>query len=203
MSDFSNTWNSSKNPGKQRKFRMRAPLHIKGNFLNAHLSKELHKKYLVRSIRIRTGDKVRILRGQYKKQDAKVEEVDVKKGKVFLSKIEHVKKDGSKARYPIHPSNLLITELNTDDKKRFKNLNVKKASGQDAISGSSGSAAKVGSATKTSEMKSSVNQSVKASAPKQTDTNHTVHSDKKPVKKSAADTANKFADKKSKEVGKS
>jgi len=181
MSDFSTTWNSSKNPGKQRKYRMRAPLHIKGNFLNVHLSKELRSKYLVRAIRIRTGDKVRILRGHYKKQYAKVEEVDVKKGKVFLSKIEHVKKDGSKARYPLHPSNLLITELNTDDKKRFKNITLKKSSGQNVSSASSGSAAKK------SEAKPSNSPSAKAATPKH------VPADK---------SVDKSTNKKSKEVGK-
>ena len=35
-----------------------------------------------------------------------------------------MKRDGSKARYPIEPSNVLLVELNTDDKKRL--VGVKK-----------------------------------------------------------------------------
>ncbi|GIU69296.1 MAG: hypothetical protein KatS3mg002_0532 [Candidatus Woesearchaeota archaeon] len=123
---FSKSWNSSKKPNKQRKFRYNAPLHIKGEFLNVHLSKDLRNKYKMRAVRVRVGDKVRILRGQFKKQEGKVEEVDVKRSVIYVSKIEHVKRDGTKARYPIQPSNVMIIELNTDDKKRFKQRNVTK-----------------------------------------------------------------------------
>lgn len=117
---FSKKWNSSVKPNKQRKFRFKAPLHIKGEFLNAHLSKDLRMKYKVRSVRLRVGDKVRIMRGQFKKQEGKVEEVDVKNSLVYISKIEHVKRDGTKARYPIQPSNVMIIDLNSEDKRRFK-----------------------------------------------------------------------------------
>ena len=122
MKTFSKNWISSKKPNKQRKYRFMAPLHIRGSFMNAHLSKELHSKYGVRAIRVRTGDKVRIMRGQFKKTEGKVEEVDMKNLKVYITKIEHVKRDGSKARYPIEPSNLLIVELNTDDKARLGSI---------------------------------------------------------------------------------
>ena len=119
MKTFSKSWISSKKPNKQRKYRFNAPLHIRGSFLNAHLSKELHSKYNIRAIRVRTGDKVRIMRGQFKKTEGKVEEVDMKSLKVYIAKIEHIKRDGTKARYPIEPSNLLLVELNTDDKQRL------------------------------------------------------------------------------------
>jgi len=117
--DFSPTWKNSTKPNKQRKYRFNAPLHIKGNFLNAHLSKELRQKYSMRSLRVRTGDRIKIMRGQFKKQEGKIEEVDVKNVKVYISKVEHTKRDGTKARYPIDPSNIMIVELNMDDKKRL------------------------------------------------------------------------------------
>jgi large subunit ribosomal protein L24 len=120
--EFSNAWKSSKKPNKQRKFRFNAPLHISGRFLNVHLSKELRQKYGLRSLRVRKGDKVRIMRGQFKKQEGKVEEVDTMDVKIYISKIEHTKRDGTKARYPIDPSNTMIIELNDDDKKRMKKL---------------------------------------------------------------------------------
>lgn len=122
MKKFSKKWISSKKPNKQRKYRFNAPLHLRGDLLNVHLSKELHQKYGIRALRVRTGDKVRIMRGQFKKTEGKVEEVDVKKLKVYIAKTEHVKRDGSKARYPIQPSNLLLVELNTDDKERMAGL---------------------------------------------------------------------------------
>ncbi len=122
MKKFSKEWISSKKPNKQRKYRFNAPLHLRGAFLNVHLSKELREKYGIRALRVRTGDKVRIMRGQFKKLEGKVEEVDMKKLKVYIAKTEHVKRDGSKARYPIQPSNLLLVELNADDKERMAGL---------------------------------------------------------------------------------
>lgn len=122
MKTFSKSWISSKKPNKQRKYRFNAPLHIRGSFLNVHLSKELRTKYATRALRVRVGDKVRIMRGQFKTQEGKVEEVNVRKLKVYISKIEHIKRDGSKARYPIQPSNLLLVELNTDDKERLNSM---------------------------------------------------------------------------------
>ncbi|MBU0666254.1 MAG: 50S ribosomal protein L24 [Nanoarchaeota archaeon] len=123
---FSKTWNKSKQPRKQRKYRYNAPLHIRGKFMNVHLSSELKKKYDKRNVRVRVGDKVKILRGKYKGREEKVERVDLKKEMVFLSKIDLTKKDGTKIIPGINPSNLLITELNTDDKKRFKKLSFQK-----------------------------------------------------------------------------
>ena len=79
----------------------------------------MRQKYSTRSLRVRTGDRVKIMRGQFKKTEGKVEEVDTKNSKIYIAKIEHTKRDGTKARYPIDPSNLLIVEVNTDDKKRF------------------------------------------------------------------------------------
>jgi large subunit ribosomal protein L24 len=120
--EFSKAWKGSKKPSKQRKYGYNAPLHIKGNFLNAHLSEDLMKKYSIRSLRVRKGDKVTVMRGQFRKKSGKVERVDVKKTEVYVSNVELAKKDGSKAFYPVHPSNLLITELNLDDKKRMKRV---------------------------------------------------------------------------------
>src|SRR3989338_4491276 len=120
MKEFSSVWKSSTKPAKQRKYRFKAPLHIRGRFLNAHLSKELRQKYHARAARVRLNDRVRIMRGQFKRQEGKIEEVDLKKSVIYVSKIEHTKRDGTKARYPLQPSNVMIVELNTDDKRRFE-----------------------------------------------------------------------------------
>jgi len=124
--DFSNKWIKSKQPRKQRKYSYNAPLHIRGKFMSAHLSKELMKKYNRRSIKVRKGDKVTILRGQFKKKAGRIERVDLKKTKVYITGIEMIKKDGTKVFYPIHPSNLIVTELNLDDKKRVAIVNKSK-----------------------------------------------------------------------------
>ena len=126
MKAWSKDWNNSKKPKKQRKYRKNAPLHIKRKFCGSHLAKELRQKYNCRSMVIKNGDKVTIARGQYKGQKGKVEEVDIKKQIIFISGIESQKKDGTKVRCPINPSNVIINELNLEDKKRNQILERKK-----------------------------------------------------------------------------
>jgi len=123
---FSAAWKKSKQPRKQRKYRYNAPLHIKKHFLNANLSKELRKKYSIRSFSLRSGDKVKILRGQFKGKEGKIESVNTKKTKIYVSKVDVDKKDGSKTKVPIKPSNVQIMELNLDDKMRLEKLNQMK-----------------------------------------------------------------------------
>ncbi len=116
--EWSKNWNASKRPNKQRKFRFNAPLHVQHSFLGAHLSPELRKKYTLRSLPLRKGDKVKILRGQYKKKTGKVTRILMKAQKVYIEGIETLKKDGSKAFVPLHPSNVMITEMELTDKYR-------------------------------------------------------------------------------------
>jgi len=122
---FSMKWKSSKQVRKQRKYRYNAPLHVKQKFVHVHLSKELRKKHKTRNLGLKKGDKVKIVRGQFKKHVGNVERVDLKKIKVHVSGIEVTKKDGSKTTYLIDPSNLEITELNLDDKMRQKIIDRK------------------------------------------------------------------------------
>lgn len=121
---FSKSWNRSAQPRKQRKFRFNAPLHTRQKFVRAHLSKELREKYGKRSCSLKTGDKIKVLRGSFKGKAGKVERIDLKKSKIYITGIESVKKEGTKYLIPLEPTNLMITELNLDDKKR-KDMLVK------------------------------------------------------------------------------
>lgn len=125
MKKFSVSWISSKKTRKQRKYRANAPNHIKRKIVSSHLSKELRKSQGRRSITPRKGDTARVMRGSFKKKSGKITNVDVKNEKIFIEGIQKTKKDGSKINVPFHPSNLLIIELNTDDKKRLKNKDKK------------------------------------------------------------------------------
>ena len=125
MKNFSSTWKSSKKPRKQRKYRLGAPLHIKQKFVQSHLSNDLRKKYSKRSIGLRKGDKVKIMQGQFKKHEGKIEMIDLKKTRVFVNGVELTKRDGTKRLFSLHPSNLMITELNLEDKLRQKILERK------------------------------------------------------------------------------
>ena len=117
-SEFSKTWIKSTQPRKQRKYVAKAPLHIKGKLMSAHLSKDLREKYNKRSFRLRSGDTVKVMKGSFKGKTGLIESVDISKQKVMIETVEYTKKDGSKSKYPIHVSNVLITEFKLDDKKR-------------------------------------------------------------------------------------
>jgi len=117
---FTTKWRKSKQPRKQRKYNANAPKHLKGKLLTAKLSKTLIEKHKIKRTRIRKDDKVKVLRGNFKGKEGKVEQVKLKTSRVMITGIEINKKDGSKARPMIHASNLSITELNTNDKKRLK-----------------------------------------------------------------------------------
>jgi len=119
MKSFGRSWISSKAPRKQRKYRYNAPLHLKHKMVAAHLSEELRKKYKKRSFAVRVGDKVKIMRGEFKGTIGAVEEIDTKRMKVKVAGAERQKGTGQPARkYPLDPSNLKIIELDLKDKER-------------------------------------------------------------------------------------
>lgn len=122
---FSSSWIRSKQPRKQRKYRHNAPLHVKQKFVGVHLSKDLRKKYKKRSMGLRKGDTVKILRGQFRGKSGKVEDVSLKRTCAYINGIEIIKRDGTKSKFAIHPSNLMITEMNMDDKSRIAILERK------------------------------------------------------------------------------
>jgi large subunit ribosomal protein L24 len=116
---FSTAWKASKQPRKQRKYRHNAPMHTLGKFASAMLSETLVTKHKVKSTRVRTGDKVKVMRGKFKGTEGKVELINMKKSTVKIAGVEVSKKDGSKAKVPVHISNLMITGVESNDKHRF------------------------------------------------------------------------------------
>lgn len=125
--EFSTKWVASKLPRKQRKYRAKAPLHIRKKFVSVNLSKELRKKYEKRNVPVKLGDTVKILRGKFKGKTGKITKVFLKISKVTIDGIQATKQDGSKVNIKMQPSNLQITELNTEGSKRFeKRKNVEK-----------------------------------------------------------------------------
>ena len=78
-----------------------------------------------RNIGIKKGDKVKVLRGQFKGRTGNIDKVDLKKSKAIITGVDATKKDGSRIPYPVTISNLVIVELNLDDKKRKNALERK------------------------------------------------------------------------------
>ncbi len=115
---FSSAWQSSSKPRKQRKYVHNAPLHIKAKLMASHLSKELKKRYGTRSMRVRSGDKVKIMRGNSRGKEGKVERVLLRYGVVHITGFDRVKADGSKMMLGFQPSNLQILQIGSTDKMR-------------------------------------------------------------------------------------
>jgi len=110
----------SKQPRKQRKMLYNAPLHKRQKLVSVMLDKKLRKKFNRRSMPVRTGDKVEVLRGSYKGIRSSVKKVDLKLLRVTLDEVKREKTDGTEIHVPFHPSNLKIVEPDMSDKKRQK-----------------------------------------------------------------------------------
>ncbi len=119
---FNTSWKSSKQPRKQKKYLLNAPLHVKRKLISSNLSKELRKKFKKKSLPLRKGDVVKIMRGKFKGKKGKVTTIKLRTQKIEIEGIQVKKQDGSKVNVPIRSSNLQIVELNLSDKKRNKAL---------------------------------------------------------------------------------
>jgi len=108
----------SKKPSKQRKLMHKAPLHKRQKFVHAHLSKELVKQYKKRSLGLRKGDEVKIVRGDFRGKTGKISKIDLKKSKIYIEGVNRKKTTGEDASVAFAPSNIIITNPTMDDSKR-------------------------------------------------------------------------------------
>jgi large subunit ribosomal protein L24 len=113
-------------PTKQRKMLFQAPDHIRYKFFAAPLSPQLMKSHKVKAIPVRSGDTVRIMRGDHKGFEGKITRVDRRKYRIYVEGLTREKVDGTAVFVPVHPSKVMITNLNLDDKWRKKILERKK-----------------------------------------------------------------------------
>jgi len=109
-------------PRKQRKLLYQAPSHVRHKSLSAPLSPSLKTSHKVNSIPVRRGDTVRVIRGDRKGTEGKVTRVDQKTYRIVIEGITREKVDGTAIPIPIHPSKVMITGLNLDDKWRRESL---------------------------------------------------------------------------------
>ncbi len=110
----------SKQPRKQRKFIYNAPLHIRHKLMSVTLSQDLREEHNRRSLPVKKGDTVQVMRGDFKDHEGKVEKVDLKNYRVLVDGATVQKVDGNPVYFPIHPSNLRIVEMDLSDDKRNK-----------------------------------------------------------------------------------
>jgi len=107
-----------------------ATLQTRSKQMGSALSKDLHKKYGKRSVRVIEGDHVTILRGEFKGVDGKVTQISTQKLSVAIDGVKKEKTKGDKFDVYIHTSNLIVTSLNSKDKWRISKLEGKDAKKQ-------------------------------------------------------------------------
>lgn len=119
----------SSKPSKQRKLRALLAVKSPSKLMAAHLSKQLREKYGRRSVPVRVGDTVKVLRGEYRGITAKVIRVDRRRQFVYLENVTRKKADGTNVNVPVHVSNVMLVSLDLGDEYRRKLLEE----GRDAL----------------------------------------------------------------------
>jgi large subunit ribosomal protein L24 len=84
----------------------------------APLSPELISSKGAKTLPIRKGDTVRVLRGDHKGFEGKVSRVDLKRYRIFIEGLTREKVDGTNIFVSVHPSKVMIKNLKLDDKWR-------------------------------------------------------------------------------------
>ncbi len=96
----------------------KSPIHVHKRFLKCRLDDVLREEYGVRSLGLKKGDLVRIMRGQFRDTEAKVTRVDYANARVHLDSASTTKSDGKEASIPIHASNLMLVKLELNDERK-------------------------------------------------------------------------------------
>lgn len=98
----------------------------KHRLLAAPLSADLRSEYGRRSIPVRTGDTVRISRGDFSGVEGKVTEIDTARQRLFVEGVTREKVSGTSEKVSVHCTKVMITKLNLDDKWRADSLKESK-----------------------------------------------------------------------------
>ena len=121
---------SSKQPRKQRLARYTAPYHRRHREMSSPIDKGLRERQLSRgfmyprSMPVKKGDRVMIVRGEGKSKSATaISLVDRKARKVYVEGFTYFKSDGTELQRPIDASNLVIINPDWSDIRRRKVLN--------------------------------------------------------------------------------
>jgi large subunit ribosomal protein L24 len=73
-------------------------------------------------MRVVKGDSVRVMRGEYKGVEGKVEKVNTEHATFHIEGIQREKIRGGQVKVPIHSSNVMVISLNLDDDYRSRKL---------------------------------------------------------------------------------
>jgi large subunit ribosomal protein L24 len=92
--------------------------HVIDKNIRSPLADTLRDEYQKRNARVIKGDTVKVLRGEYKNVEGKVEKVKTGRSTLFIEGIQREASKGGKVKVQIHSSNVMITSLNLQDKQR-------------------------------------------------------------------------------------
>jgi len=112
----------SEQPHKQRTRTERAPLHERHRQVRATLGDDLREEYDQRSVRVRTGDTVEVMRGDFAGEEGEVVEVDLRDAVVHVEEITLEAADGEGVPRPLDASNLRVVDLDLSDDVRAERL---------------------------------------------------------------------------------
>ncbi len=133
----------SSKPGKQRKGAAKAPIHVRRKRVRARLLTNDPTLAGIRSVTVRAGDTVAVLRGDFShpnsvKSDTRgkragqkrgragiegtVIGIDVDSGQILVEGISATKGDGKEEAMPLHASNVVVTKLDEGDPARLARL---------------------------------------------------------------------------------
>jgi large subunit ribosomal protein L24 len=90
--------------------------------VGAVLEDSLRKQYGRKNIRVVKGDSVRVMRGEYKGVEGKVEKVNTEHATFHIEGIQREKIRGGQVKVPIHSSNVMVISLNLEDNYRSTRL---------------------------------------------------------------------------------
>jgi large subunit ribosomal protein L24 len=98
------------------------PKHQRDKMAGAVLEDSLRRQYGRKNIRVIKGDSIRVMRGEYKGVEGKVEKVNTKHATLHIEGIQREKIRGGQVKVPIHSSNVMVISLNLDDDYRSSKL---------------------------------------------------------------------------------
>jgi large subunit ribosomal protein L24 len=98
------------------------PKHQRDKMVGAVLEDSLREQYKRKNIRVVKGDSVRVMRGEYKGVEGKVEKVNTEQATFHIEGIQREKIRGGQVKVPIPSSNVMVISLNLDDNYRSRKL---------------------------------------------------------------------------------
>ncbi len=102
---------NSKNPKKQRNAVKKLKNHQVSKLFTVPLSKELQAEWGIKRLPVRTGDTVRVVKGDFVDIEGEVLEKNKKNLTVTIEECTIEKRDGSEYSVPISVSKLLLTQF--------------------------------------------------------------------------------------------